>query len=424
MRNLALLLFATACSPAPTAYSDVMPILEGRCTNCHYTGGVGGFALDSVEAATAVHAQITDAVVAERMPPWPAKGGPEYAYDWRLTPEQIETIRAWSEAGAPEGDPADAGIPLERIGSSLSRVDLSLEMPEAYIPSEASFDDYRCFPLPWTGQEDAFITGFNAVPGNSEIVHHIAAFLIPKDNLMGDAVFEQLQAWDDEEEGAGYSCFGGPSGPSGDLQLPIQQVAQWVPGNQGLDFPEGTGIEVTPGSWLVLQIHYNTATGSGADQTAIDFKLDATVEAHAAFAPWLNNLWPLGQMSIPPGAEGMDFVAEGDPRAFFEFLNPSMTLDDGFRIHSSMLHMHRLGASGEASVIRADGTVDPLVVIPEWDFDWQFSFQLAEPVDFKDGDQLSLTCTYDNNGPDAVETAWGEGSDDEMCVANLYISQL
>jgi hypothetical protein len=422
MKLLFLLAIATACSPSPTTYGDVLPILEGRCTNCHYEGGVGGFALDSVESATALHTQIADAVVSERMPPWPAKEGPEYAYDWRLTEDQIETIRDWSEAGAPEGDSAEQGETIARIGSSLSRVDLSLTMPEPYSPSSVSNDDYRCFPIPWSGEEASFITGFNAVPGNAELVHHIAAFLIPKDNLMGDDVFEQLETWEAEEEGAGYSCFGGPSGPSGDLQLPIQQLAQWVPGSQGLDFPEGTGIEVTPGSWVVLQIHYNTATSTGSDQTAIEFKLDDTVDAHAAYAPWLNNLWPLGQMTIAAGAEGTDFIAEGDPRAFFEFLNPNMELDNGFRIHSSMLHMHRLGASGSVSLIHEDGSEDPLLVIPEWDFDWQFSFELATPVDFKEGDKLSLTCTYDN--PTTEEVNWGEGSDDEMCVANLYISQL
>ena len=239
---------------------------------------------------------------------------------------------------------------------------------------------------------------------------------------MGDDVFEQLEAWEQEEAEPGYSCFGGPSGPTGDLQLPIQQLAQWVPGSQGLDFPEGTGIEVTPGSWVVLQIHYNTATATGPDQTSIDFKLDDTVDAHAAYAPWLNSLWPLGQMNIPAGVEGMDYIAEGDPRAFFEFLNPSMDLSGGFRIHSSMLHMHRLGVEGEVSVLREDGTEDPILVIPEWDFDWQFSFELKKPVDFNEGDQLSLTCTYDNPGDEDV--GWGEGSDDEMCVANLYISQL
>jgi len=417
------------CAPAkdatdpPTTHADIMPIVEARCTNCHYIGGAGGFPLETAEEVNRLHEQIADAVVGARMPPWPAKGGPEYAYDWRLNEQQIETFRAWSKAGAPEGESADRGATIEPVGSSMSRVDLSLEMPVPYTPPATSTDDYRCFPMPWTGEEVAYITGFNAVPGNTEIVHHVAAFLIPKDNLMGDAVFEQLEEWEQEEEAPGYPCFGGPSGPTGDLQLPIQQLAQWVPGSQGLDFPDGTGIEVTPGSWVVLQIHYNTATTTGPDQTAIDFKLDDQVDALAAYAPWLNASWTLGEMNIPAGREGVSYNTTAAPQGFFEFLNPSLDLDGGFRIHGSMLHMHRLGASGEISVLREDGTEEPILVIPAWDFDWQFSYELATPVDFGEGDQLSLTCTYDNVGSDAVDVGWGEGSDDEMCVGNLYISQ-
>ena len=174
---------------------------------------------------------------------------------------------------------------------------------------------------------------------------------------------------------------------------------------------------------MVLQIHYNTATTTGPDQTAIDFKLDDQVDALAAYAPWLNASWTMGQMTIPAGREGISFNTTAAPQGFFEFLNPSLDLDGGFRIHGSMLHMHRLGASGEITVLREDGTEEPILVIPEWDFDWQFSYELATPVDFREGDELSLTCTYNNTGEDAVDVGWGEGSDDEMCVGNLYISQ-
>jgi len=424
--RVVVLTLAVGCGQAPPTYwTDVMPILEGRCTNCHYDGGIGGFSLESYDLASAAHALIADATQQARMPPWPAAEGPEYSYDWRLTEDEIATLTAWSEDGAPEGDEADAGQPLERAGSSLSRVDLTLTMPEAYTPNPDPTDDYRCFPIQWTGTETQYITGFNALPGNDQVVHHIAAFLIPEDNMLGDSVFEQLETWDADEEGAGYSCFGGPSGPTGDLQLPIQQIAQWVPGSQGLDFPEGTGIEVAAGAWIVLQVHYfvDGDTADTEDQTAIEFRLDDSVDHRAAYAPYLNTLWAIGQMTIPAGSEGISYNATGDPRAFFEFLNPSLSLDDGFVIHGSMLHMHRLGSSASVEVQHGDGSTSPLLTIPEWDFDWQFLFQLAEPVTFSDGDEMSVTCTFDNGGADAVDVNWGEGTDDEMCVANLYISQ-
>ena len=34
-----------------------------------------------------------------------------------------------------------------------------------------------------------------------------------------------------------------------------------MPGNRGVDFPEGTGLKVPVGSKIYLQVHYNTANG-------------------------------------------------------------------------------------------------------------------------------------------------------------------
>ena len=360
------------------------------------------------------------------MPPWPAAPGPNYEYNWSLDPQQIAILTTWAEFGAPEGDPELSVPGLPSIGSSLSRVDVRLSLPEPYTPNSNQSDDYRCFPLDWTGAEPSYITGFNAVPGNTELVHHIAAFLVSADNLLGDSVFDQLAQWDADEEGPGYSCFGGPSGPSGDLQLPIQQIAQWVPGNQGLDFPAGSGIEILPGSTIVLQVHYNNnpQAASVEDQSSIELKLDDSVEVEGAFAPWLDMSWALGSMEIPPLVSDWEVSVQADPRSFFELLNPALQLDAGFTIHSAMLHMHRLGGAGSLSVIHPDGSKTAIVHIPQWDFDWQLNYQLSSPVSFAEGDELSLTCSYDNGEEGALRTNWGEGTDDEMCVGNLYITPL
>jgi hypothetical protein len=434
LRLLPLLLSALLATPgcdatnddAPTYWQDVSPILEGRCVTCHYQGGIGGFDLSSYEQASSWASAIATSTTAGTMPPWPASNGPSYDYNWSLSDDQIEVLSAWAQAGAPAGDPESPGSTLPTVGSSLSRVDLSVIMPEAYSPRSDWSDDYRCFAIPWTETEPTHITGFNAVPGNTAVVHHIAAFLVSSDNLLGDSVFEQLADWEAGEEGAGYTCFGGPSGPGGDLQLPIQQIAQWVPGSQGLDFPAGTGIKILPGSYIVLQVHYNSnpATPEASDQSTIELRLDDDVERKGAFTPWLDMSWALGDMEIPPLVNDWSFTTAADPRNFFELLNPDLDLEAGFTIYSAMLHMHRLGTSAEVHVLRADGSQVPLVEVPRWDFDWQLSYQLSEPVVFHDGDQLSLTCTYDNTEDGAIRTNWGEGTDDEMCVANLYITPL
>ena len=409
-----------------TYYQDVKPILDSRCVNCHVDGAIGGFNLADPETVVQLAPLIAATVENGQMPPWPADSSIAYSNDWSLNDEQIETILSWDKSGALLGDPENVGEALDAVGMALSQVDYSINMPESYTPIPENGDDYRCFVIDWTLEESKYITGFNAVPGNLSVVHHIAAFLVRPDGLLGDSVFEQVAEWDAADPEPGYPCFGGPAGPGATNQIPIEQIAQWVPGSQGWDFPNGTGIQVDPGSQVILQLHYYAGSGinNTTDQTSLDFALADNVQSLAAYAPYLNGVWPVAGMDIPAGESEIEHEMQGDPRGFFGLLNPNLELDNGFMIHSMMLHMHRLGRTGEIELLKANGEIIPLLYITDWDFDWQLSYFLETPVLFEDGDELRLRCVYDNSAPNATDITWGEGSGDEMCVGNLYISEL
>ena len=139
------------------------------------------------------------------------------------------------------------------------------------------------------------------------------------------------------------------------------------------------------------------------DQTTLQFSMSDEVDSTAAYAPWLNGLWPVSGMSIPAGATGVTHSVDGDPRGFFNVLNPALDLDEGFVIHGMMLHMHRLGRSGTLTLNKENGVSIPMLHIPQWDFDWQFTYLLNEPVRFEEGDSLELKCVFDNNAPEAVD---------------------
>ena len=74
-----------------------------------------------------------------------------------------------------------------------------------------------------------------------------------------------------------------------------------------------------------------------------------------------------------------------------------------------------------------------LLDIPEWDFNWQYAYEIEESVLFNPGDQLGISCEWDNsasnqhrvNGqlPDPQDVDWGDGTQDEMCLGVLYITQ-
>lgn len=421
-----LTLLLTACAgtseDSPTWHGDIEPIVTARCAGCHAPGAIGGIPLQTYEEVSANGAWVAEAVEARVMPPWGAVAGHiEYKDDRSLSDEQIQAFRDWVDAGMPEGDPSEAGEPLPAIGTALPEVDVSLQLPEPYTPL-LSPDDYRCFPVAWTATEDSYVTGFEVLPDNPTVVHHVAAFLIRPDSIGGDLT-ATLAEWDAAEDGPGYTCFGGPSRTGQDVQVPVQQLGQWVPGNQALVFPEGSGILVPAGSSVVIQMHYNLASWDGApDQTSISFDTAPTVEREGAFAPWLDALWTFGGMTIPAG-DTASFVSEGDPTGFWGlFMGAEMDVSEGFDIHAVMLHMHQVGRSGTVRVDRADGSSQVLLEVDDWDFHWQLNYQLAQAVSFSPGDSLYLNCAFDNTAG-AEDVVWGEGSTDEMCVGNLFITE-
>ena len=421
-----IVLFFLGChsESVPTYAKDIAPIINGRCINCHQDGGIGGFDFSDPETVRQLAPLIAHQVESGAMPPWPAVDVVSYDNDWSLTSQQIALVVAWANGGTPMGDLSSLAAPIPSVGGGLSRTDTTLSMSLPYGPTPGSGDDYRCFVLDWNAEESTNITGFNARPGNAAIVHHIAAFLVRPDGLLGESVFDQIQEWEEADTEPGYPCFGGPAGPGAEVQVPIEQLAQWVPGNQGIDFPEGTGITIDPGSKIILQLHYYAAPGisNTSDRTEIDLRLDDEVERPAAYSPYLNGLWPLGNMEIPSGEDSVSHIVSSDPRPFFSLLNDTIDLEHGFVIHDAMLHMHRLGRSGYLNLIKSNGDEYPILHVDSWDFDWQFSYRLNEPLIFEDGDSLSLECVFDNSGEDSIDVNWGEGTEDEMCVGNLYIS--
>lgn len=419
---------AAACGndtePAPAAatyYEVVKPILDARCAGCHYEGGVAPMPLGTYEQV-AEYAGLVGAVVRDGlMPPWRADAAcNDYRASRALAPEQRDAIAAWVAAGAPPGDPAREGPPLAVETVALSRVDETLAMAEPYQPVAGPdrLDDYRCFILPWTAATTQYVTGFRARPGNLAAAHHAIAFL---------AAPEQAQTYaalDAADPGPGWACFGGTGGPA------RQWIGGWAPGNDGADLAPGLGIEIPPGSLIILQMHYHLAAGGAAapDRTSLDFRIADQVDRVARILPWANPGWVSGAVPMQIPANAPDVVHE------FAFDPTVAPLSGASRvtIHNAALHMHLLGTRGRVSIERAGGGSTCLLQIDDWDFDWQTDYALRAPEVLAPGDRLRLECHWDNtvaNQPVVGgslqaprDVAWGEGSGDEMCLGILLVT--
>lgn len=413
------LLSLVACKPqaedsageALSYYADVKAIVDTSCVSCHYEGGIAPFALETYEQISVVGGMVKQSVVDRTMPPWLATDDCNtYAHDWSLSDEEIETIAAWVDGGMPEGDPSQTPD-FDVVERNTPRADVTLSMPEPYMPVQSP-DDYRCFLIPWPDDE-AYVTGIDVVPGNEEMVHHVIAYLLGEDEI-GD-----YQKMDAAEDGPGYTCFGGPGGN----ELTTKLLGGWAPGGMPGELPHGTGIHLEPGDWIALQVHYNVPNDGidvEPDVSVVNLQVDEAVERPAEVFFFADPSWVLSQtMDIPAG----------DSEVTHDI---SYTLQSDFSIHTANLHMHLLGQRARYEIRRSDGSEECLLEVDDWDFNWQMTYALDEPVQFEPGDSLHLECTFDNsadNQPiidgeqvEPQDANWGDGTRDEMCLATMLIS--
>ncbi|HEY4220052.1 MAG TPA: hypothetical protein VGO62_01890 [Myxococcota bacterium] len=388
----------------PTYATDIQPLLAQHCTMCHQAGGIAPFPLTSYDDAFANKDAMADATGRRIMPPWyAAQGCTEYAPDQSLSDDEIALIANWFHAGAPEGDKS-----LEKDPAPPPLVspepDVVLAMSEPYT-QQAEPDEYRCFPLAWTKDTASFITGFRVTPGTAAVVHHIIATIVPPSDVQ--ALLDQ----DDADPGPGFTCGAG-GGMASVLSSTGGMAFVWAPGADGERFPEGTGIAIEPGSYIQLQIHYNSSTaGAQPDQTTVGFATADTVAHPARFMPWMDPRWVVN-MNIPAGESAVDFTFAADPTRF---------IGGPFTVFDVMMHMHNLGAGGDVKLLPKNHSDDCLLDLSSWSFHWQLSYPLAATRHVEVGDQLQIHCQFNNQGG-GTDVHFGEGTADEMCLAFLYVT--
>ena len=361
--------------------------------------------LDTWEDFSLWGAAAVASVEAGTMPPWTPDAECRFFHgDRTLTDEEIAVFTGWLADGSVEGAESDYVAPdLDRL--DLGEPDWEIAPAVAYTPSLDAPDDYRCFPLDQEFEEEALIGAFDFVPGTPETVHHVLVYVV------GPSGVEAMEALDAEEEGPGYTCFGGPRAGSGDL------VAGWVPGSPPTQYPRDSAFRLAPGSRLVMQVHYSVAEITDpamleADQTRVRLWENADAENLLLVVLFADR-----DIAIPSG--------DAEVKHTSDLIYPINA-----RLVGVTPHMHELGTEISLSTAE-DGC---LVDIPEWDFSWQqyYFFEDEAAFDIEVGTAIELTCKYDNsaanqpvvNGeqPEPRDVEWGDGTFDEMCVA--FVSAL
>ncbi|HKC86200.1 MAG TPA: cytochrome c, partial [Blastocatellia bacterium] len=163
-----------------TFNKDVAPIFFKSCAECHRPGESTPFSVLSYKDVRPWAKSIREKVASREMPPWhadPHVG--EWANDRRLKQQEIDTITAWIDGGAKEGDVKDLpSAPQYAEGWTIGKPDAVIEMPEEFTLEANGPDEYQYFDVPTNFTEDKYVQMAEARPGNRRVVHHVIAFVI------------------------------------------------------------------------------------------------------------------------------------------------------------------------------------------------------------------------------------------------------
>ncbi|MDE2506120.1 MAG: redoxin family protein [Planctomycetota bacterium] len=387
---------ATTAS-AVTYARDVAPLLLRSCVGCHRPGEVAPFPLLVYRDAAKRAGQIADVVESRRMPPWKAMPGHGvFLDDPTLSAIEVDTLRRWADAGAPEGDPRD--LPkrtFEPDGPRLGRPDLVLEPTAAFDVPAGGDDVFRAYVLPLPRDRDLHVAAFDFHPGNRRVVHHAKLYL-DRDR--------RFQAAEDSDPAAGFDTQAG-------AELGRGAVWEWTPGTVARRAARGVGTILPRGADLVLFIHYHPDGRPESDRSRIQIYLSETpVEKRIAGVPMGTS-----SLDIPAGEANYTVVRRA-------------TLPADVRVLAALPHGHFLMRQIKLTATLPDGEVIPMLWIDDWDFNWQGRYAYAKPLALPKGTRLELTARYDNSSANPLNphrppqrVRFGPASTDEMLGCHLQV---
>jgi hypothetical protein len=361
---------------APTFSKDVAPIFFNNCVSCHRTGEIAPMSLMTYKEVRPWAKAIREKVLKREMPPWhadPAYG--EWTNDRRLSQKEIETIVAWIDQGAPEGNPKDLpSMPKFTTGWQIGEPDIVFNMPQEFTVPEQGSVPYMYFTVPSNFTEDKYIAAMEARAGSLEVVHHIVIYVRdPKEKRP-------------QRQDIGTGLLGALS-----------------PGMTPFMAQPGTAKLIKAGSDIVFQMHYtpNGKVTKDRSMVGLKFAKGPVNKVITTTASWD------ARFTIPPHSENHEIKASWD-------------VEEDIIIWSFMPHMHLRGKDYLYRAVYPDGRWEILLSVPKYNFGWQVYYYPKKPIKLPKGTRIETVAHYDNSvknplNPDPTKPVrFGEQTWEEM----------
>ncbi len=418
---------ASRLAADPTFSHDVAPILYQHCVRCHHPGDIAPMSLLTYKDARPWAAAMREAVVSRKMPPWgadPTVG--HWSNDPRLSAAEIETIKNWAAGQKLEGDPKEMPpAPNFPDGWKIGKPDVVIAIPEHTLAGTGP-DEYTYVNVPTNFKEDRWIVAAELRPGNRKIVHHAHVFVQDapgssateaKGKKGSDNPSVEYAKWLRIQQGSlewvrpeapviddgcavdDNGLF--PGSKSSDLG---SLISSYLPGRGPDVYPSGTARKIAAGSTVNFQIHYSRTTGkTETDATSVGLVFAKEPPRQISRRIDLSN-----QMFL---------VHAGDPD---QEVTECHTFDKNVLITSLTPHMHLRGKAMQIIADLPDGGRQTLLSVPDYEFNWQFTYRSKDPVYLPKGTRIEVHGHFDNSAnkrgnPDPTKVIrWGSASENEM----------
>lgn len=372
----------------PDYATEVAPILKEKCATCHVEGGIAPFAMDSHLMVRGWSSMMKEVLMTKRMPPAQVDPSINHFTNARyMDADELQTLVHWIDAGSPRGeaefDPMTEVVAAESQWQ-LGEPDYIVEVPAYTVPATGVLD-YENVTIDLPFEEDVWIKSVQFLPGDRRVLHHLLSYIVPSN-------YDELIV---EGENDQYREF----------------LEGYAPGkDEAATYPENSGVFVPKNSAVQMSLHYTTFGQEARDETVLGLYFADETPQHQYHTYSLSHGG--SNIVIPPGAP------EHKMRASYVF-------DDEVMLHGLRPHMHYRGKYMSFRVVYPDGSKADILNVPDYNFAWQPTYRLAEPMTLPAGSRVIIEGAFDNSrfnpgNPDPnTEAVGGLQSWHEMFIGYL-----